>query len=31
LAFEKKEVDARDKPGHDDQNIPAMAMLVTLP
>jgi hypothetical protein len=31
LACEKKYVDARDKPGHDDQNIPAIAMLLTLP
>ena len=31
LAFEKKDVEARDKPGHDDQNIPAMAMRLTLP
>jgi hypothetical protein len=31
LACEKKDVDARDKPGHDDQNIPAIAMLLTQP
>jgi hypothetical protein len=27
----RKDVDARHKAGHDDENIPAMAMLLTLP